>query len=402
MKGDHPIEGVIRSDERFSREASIVRDTGTPGAGELGEQDGSREINRAKKRETRRLRKQYGLNAVVSSGNVGLGAVRGPEDSSGVKVTSRGGTKKIGPGETSGEEDTVLPSGTPSLPGYENWTPSPSARNGGTFRAKAAGRDVAKAAEKALADVVAVPITDVVMAGVMPLDGGGENLAAGVQIDKISGAMQEVVDPARIPSALVEKAVTHLLTHLLTPIAAAVFGPVGPVIAIFVGDFAGELTHQVLDAGRDSAGIQFAESAIELTGAFADARIGRLAESQPFSEYVSSLVGQQIVAIIDKDTSTPASHEAERATGRTPAITAIVAAFEVDIPPSRSGSDSSADSTTTRVRPASLAVLTCIPAAAVARQWKSGSHEYLRLTDGTLLRRRIDGDRPGRWIRVDG
>ena len=260
------------------------------------------------------------------------------------------------------------------------------------------GLDLEDALRDALVNVVTVPITNVVMAGIMPLDSGSENVTAGEQINKVSGMFEAVVDPARIPSALVEKAVTHLLT----PIAAAAFGPAGPIIAMFVGNFADELTHQVLDAGRDSAGIQFAESAIELTGAFADAQIGRLAESQPFSEYISGLVSQQIVAIVsgDADAGPSARHKAQSVPGQASAITAVVAVYEVDTLQSRSRPVSSAGSTTMQVRPALFAVLECIPAKSVVERWSWGLYEYLRLADGTLLRRRIGKDRPGRWTWV--
>jgi hypothetical protein len=260
------------------------------------------------------------------------------------------------------------------------------------------GIDVAEAVRDALADVIAVPITNLVMVNLRSLGDGGKNGAAGERIDTTSEGLQAIVDPARIPSVLVEKAVTHLIA----PIAAATFGPIGPVIAIFAGNFAGELTHQALDADRNVTGIQRAEGAIQLTGAFANARIGRLAESESFRDYVSGVTGRQIAAIIGHDSGAATGLNGERVTGRPPAITAVVAAYEVDIPGSRSRSTLSADSTTVRIRPASFAVLECIPGEAVFRQWRSGSHEFLRLTDGTVFKRRIGGARPDRWARVSG
>ena len=174
------------------------------------------------------------------------------------------------------------------------------------------GIDVPQAVRDALADVIAVPITNVVMVNLRSLGNGGKNGAAGERIDTISEGLQALVDPARILSGLVEKAVTHLAA----PIAAATFGPIGPVIAIFAGNFAGELTHQALDSDRNVTGIQRAESAIQLTGAFADARIGRLAESESFRDYVSGVTGRQITAIISHDSGAAPGRNGERVTGR--------------------------------------------------------------------------------------
>jgi hypothetical protein len=230
----------------------------------------------------------------------------------------------------------------------------------------------------------------------MPFDGAGTKAATGEQIDKISEALQDVVDPAKIPSALVGKT----LTHLLTPLATTAFGPIGPVITIFIGNFASDFTHQLLDAGLDPTWIEYAESAIELSGAFADARIGCLAESQPFHDYVSSLIGKQIAAVISRDVSTAAGHKTERITSNAPTIMAVVAAYEVDASLSRCGSAASVHSRTLCMRPISFAVLECIPAENVVKRRRKGPHEFLFLADGTCLHRRIDGARPSQWSRI--
>lgn len=253
---------------------------------------------------------------------------------------------------------------------------------------KAAGHDITEAAVVALAEVISVPITNVIMAGVMPLDGAGTNVAAGEQIDKTCEALQDIADWAKIPSALVG----HAVTHFLMPVATAAFGPIGPVIAIFAGNFAGEITHQTLDAGLCSEGIQYAENASEVAGASADALIGRLAESQPFSDYISSLVGRQIGAIITKGMDATASHKTESATGKARTITAVVAVYEVNVPLDRSQ--------TARVGLAAFGVLGCIPAETVVKRWKKGPHEFLLLANGICLQRRIDGIRPGGWSRA--
>ena len=270
----------------------------------------------------------------------------------------------------------------------------------GSQRPTSEGINVEEAIRSALADVISTPITNLVMATITPLDGSGKNVAGEVQIDETSETWEVVFDPAKIPSAWVEKTVTHLMT----PLATAAFGHVGLVIAIFIGNFAGELTHQVLDAGRDSARIHAAESSIELTGAFADARIGRLAESEPFSNYVSSLVGENIVAVFDKHTRSGSAvgRNAGWATGDLPTIKVVAAAYEVKTPQSRPDSVSHTGSTIVRIRPASFVVIECVPEKAVIKRWRLGVYEYLRLSDGTLLRRRIDGEQPRQWIKLTG
>jgi hypothetical protein len=260
-------------------------------------------------------------------------------------------------------------------------------------REGASGLDINEAASTALADLVATPITKLTMAGIGTLEDGGGNEAAGELVDHFSEALQNIVDPARIPAGLVEKTVTHLVSA-----ATATLGPIGPVVAIFAGKFAGELTHQVLDADRDPAGIQSAENAIELADAFADARIGRLAESEPFADYLNDMLGKPIEAIVSEDASAAASRKKERETGKGPAITAIIAAYEVRGPASESDSASPGDSTPVRLRPVSVAVLECIPAKAVVRRWRSDSYEYLLLSDGTVVKRFVFREHSGPWV----
>jgi hypothetical protein len=255
--------------------------------------------------------------------------------------------------------------------------------------------DISEAVSSAFADLVATPITKLTMAGIGTLEADGGNEAAGELIDHFSEALQDIVDPARIPVGLVEKTVTHLVSA-----ATAALGPIGPVVAIFVGKFAGELTHQVLDADRDPAGIESAENGIELANAFADARISQLAESEPFTEYLTNLLGKPIEAIVSEDASAASSRKKEQKISRRPAITALIAAYEVSVPARESGSGSSDDSATIQLRPVSVAVLECIPDEAVVKRWRSGPHEYLRLSDGTVVKRLALPGRCGPWVWV--
>jgi hypothetical protein len=293
----------------------------------------------------------------------------------------------------------------PDDTGFGVWDPNPGDIRFGTFEIKAVGSkeleptatgiDISEAASNALADLVAQPIIKLTTAGIRTLEGDGGNEAEGELVDHFSEALQDIVDPARIPAGLVEKTVTHLVSA-----ATATLGPVGLVVAIFAGKFAGELTHQVLDADQDPAGIESAENAIELADAFADARIGRLAESKPFAEYLNDRLGKEIAAILSEDASAAASRRQEREIDRRPAITAIIAAYEVRVPASKSGPESSDDSAAVRLRPVSIAALECIPDEAVVKRWRSGSYEYLRLSDGTLVRRFVSGDHRGPWVWV--
>ena len=267
---------------------------------------------------------------------------------------------------------------------------------------KPAGIDLGEAAGDAAATEIAEPIADLAtrMAGLF--NGNGDNAPSAECIDEITGVLQAIEDPARIPSLLIEEAVTHVTRHF-TAIILGPFGPAGLVVAIFVGKFAGELTHQALDSGRNPAAIQGAESAIELAGALADARIDRLAESDPFRQYVSGLVSRPIAAIINRDDAVSldaaSGHTVERVPDRRPpAVTAVIAAHRVRTPPAgaaRSPGDS-------RTAPSvSFAVLECVPAEAVHSQWRHGSYEFLRLADGTVIKRRIGGLLPGQWVRAN-
>ena len=255
----------------------------------------------------------------------------------------------------------------------------------------AANPDVEEAARDALAEVIAEPITDLVMCGIRLLEPSG--VAAGDGIDKVSDVVTAIADPARIPAQVAEAVVSHLAAHLL---GAAVFGPFGPVVAIYAGKFAGELTHQTLDGGKDTPRAQRAERAvttIEAAAAFTDAQIGRLAESAPFRDYVSDLTGKSIAAILPADDTVTRDISAEPATGQARMVTAAVAAYEVRVPED--------DPESVGVRPASLAILACILDQAVVGQWVSGMYQYLVLAGGTRIRRRIgrDGD-PGPWTWV--
>jgi hypothetical protein len=274
-------------------------------------------------------------------------------------------------------------------------TVPPKAEMSSLFAAEAAGPKVGQAACDALAQVVAAPLTGAVVAGVRPLDGGSADIAAQGQIDGLSEALQAVVDPGRIPSAVIQKAVTHLLT----PLAAAALGPVGAVVAIFVGNVAGDLTDQVLNTGRDIAAERLAENSIELGGALDDARIGRLAESQPFTEYVGGLLAQPIAAIIS-EAATP--HGERHRTMRAPAACVVVAAYEVDTPGDRSSSTLSDEPPAARIRLVSSAVMYCIPESAVLGRGRASKYQYLRLSNGTIVRRRLDDGRPGPWTRMTG
>jgi hypothetical protein len=290
--------------------------------------------------------------------------------------------------------DTGIDLEAPEPIDLEVLEPDPGDTGFGELEPDATDIDIRGAASQALADLVATPITKVTTASIRTLEGDDGNEAAGELVDHYCEALQNIVDPARIPAGLVEKTVTHLFSA-----ATATLGPIGPVVAIFAGKFAGELTRQVLDADRDPAGIESAENAIELTNAFADARVGRLAESEPFAEYLNDLLGKPVEAIVSEDSSAAASHKKEREIGRRPAITAIIVAYEVRVPANESGSGSSDDSATIRLRPVSVAVLDCIPTKAVVNRWRSGSYEYLRLSDGTVAKRFFRGHR-GPWVWV--
>jgi hypothetical protein len=234
------------------------------------------------------------------------------------------------------------------------------------------------------------------------LNGSGEN-APTEGIDEITEVLQTIVDPARIPSLLAEEAVTHLTRHI-TAVVLGLFGPAGLVVAVFVGKIAGELTHQALDADRNPNAIRDAESSIDFAGALADAGIDRLGESDPFRQFLSGLVSRPIAAIINRGDATapdaPAEHRVERASDRLPIVTVVVAGYHIDAPPVRSGLYSSGNS-----KPApsfSSAVLECVPTEAIASQWRRGSYEFLRLTNGAVIKRRIDSRLPGPWAWVSG
>ena len=255
---------------------------------------------------------------------------------------------------------------------------------------------VEQAARKAVANVVAKPITDFVMRGV-PSERGGVNAAAGEGIDKFCEGLTLIADPARIPSVVAEKVVAHLTAHLL---AATTLGPIGPIVVFFAGKFASELTHEVVDGGRDAAGAEAAVGTIELVGGFADEQIGRLAESEPFREYLSDLISEPIAAIIGGDARAAPDQRADEDTGRPATITAVVAAYEVRSPAGGSGSTERGGPAAVQVRPASFAVLACIPKGAVTARWRSVSHEFLLLADGTLVKCRVHGASRGRWVQV--
>ena len=254
--------------------------------------------------------------------------------------------------------------------------------------------------------MVAKPITDFVMRGV-PSERGGVNAAAGEGIDKFCEGLTLIADPARIPSVVAEKVVAHLTAHLLAATTLAyplppldllliVFppstpGPIGPIVVFFAGKFASELTHEVVDGGRDAAGAEAAVGTIELVGGFADEQIGRLAESEPFREYLSDLISEPIAAIIGGDARAAPDQRADEDTGRPATITAVVAAYEVRSPAGGSGSTERGGPAAVQVRPASFAVLACIPKGAVTARWRSVSHEFLLLADGTLVKCRVHG-----------
>jgi hypothetical protein len=261
---------------------------------------------------------------------------------------------------------------------------------------------VEQAARKTVANVVAKPITDFVMRSV-PSERGGENAAAGEGegIDNICEWLMAIADPARIPSAVAKKVVAHLTAHLTDHLlAATTLGPIGPVVVFFAGEFAGELTHEVFYGGQDAAGAEAAVGTIELADGFADAQIGRLAESGPFREYLGGLISEPIAAIIDGDARAAPDQRADEGTGRPATITAVVAAYEVRSPAGGSGSTARGGPVAVRVRPASFAALACIPKGAVTARFTSVSHEFLLLADGTLVKRRLHGASRRRWVQV--
>ena len=277
-------------------------------------------------------------------------------------------------------------------------TPKTGVRDGGVA---VKSRDpVEQAARKTVANVVAKPITDFVMRSV-PSERGGENAAAGEGTDNICEWLMAIADPARIPSAVAKKVAAHLTAHLTDHLlAATTLGPIGPVVVFFAGEFAGELTHQVFYGGQGAAGAEAAVGTIELADGFADAQIGRLAESGPFREYLGGLISEPIAAIIDGDARAAPDQRADEGTGRPATITAVVAAYEVRSPAGGSGSTARGGPVAVRVRPASFAALACIPKGAVTARFTSVSHEFLLLADGTLVKRRLDGASRRRWVQV--
>jgi hypothetical protein len=246
----------------------------------------------------------------------------------------------------------------------------------------AANQDVQDAARDALADVIAEPITDMAVLGARLVQPGIGNAVAGAEIGNLSEVLMDAADPARLPAEVVEKVATHLTAHVLTP----ALGPVGLVVAIFAGKFAGELTHQLLGSGQEAPDHQDAVRAVEIVGTFADEDLGRLAESEPFRDYVSDLVGESIVAILPGGQQAPTTRDGQQAPatgeGKTPTITAVVAVYEVRSPE---------DDEAVQVRPVSSAAWRCIPRKAVANRWRAGSYVYLTLTDGTRLEKAPNG-----------
>jgi hypothetical protein len=334
--------------------------------------------------------------AVRLKGTKAPNAVRGETKIPRVAVRLKGTkTPSAVRGETKIPRVAVRLKGT-KTPSVVNRPPEAGVRDG-DVTVKPPGLDAEEAFCDTLAEMVAKPITDWVMLPMRPLEGNGENGATREGIDKTCKGLTLIADPARIPSAVVDKVVAHLTAHLL---AATTLGPIGPVVAIFAGKFASELTHQALYGGRDAAGAQAAVDTIELTGAFADAQIGQLAESEPFREYVSGLISKPIAAIIDGDARAVPDQTADEDAGRPATITAVVAAYEVRSPAGGSGSTPRGGPVAVRVRPASFAALACIPKGAVTARFTSVSHEFLLLADGTLVKRRRDGASRRRWVQV--
>lgn len=203
------------------------------------------------------------------------------------------------------------------------------------------GQDIEEAARDAAADVAARAITDVVMRGVSLFVPGSGSVAAGAAIDNLNEVLQDLVDPARLPAEAVGKATFHVVADLLIPS----IGPFGIAIAFVVGEFTEDLTHQLLDDGEDTSDVQDAEAGIEVAGVVADGCIGRLAESEPFSEFISGLAARSIAENLPGGERASATGGEQELT-----ITAVAAVYGVRRP---------AD----RMRPVSVTAFTRRPAS---------------------------------------
>jgi hypothetical protein len=89
------------------------------------------------------------------------------------------------------------------------------------YQAARASLDIGEAAREALAETLAVPITDALILGIWLPEGGEE--AAHIQdvADEACGVLKLVLDPEELASSLIDKAVERLTEHLL----AASLGP---------------------------------------------------------------------------------------------------------------------------------------------------------------------------------
>lgn len=250
--------------------------------------------------------------------------------------------------------------------------------------------ELQEAVRDALANFIAKPITDALVLGVQAVGvGGGGDVAAVEQTDRICGWLTDMVDPVRIPSTVAKKVAEHITGCLFTP----ALGPIGVGIAIFMGDFIESLTRQAIYGDRCAAVIEDAVDVVDSAGALADGWIGPLAASETFREFVINVTGETIADVIFVDDSPAGGHAADEATGPPATITVAVAVYEVPLPGAlpRSGP--------AQVELASHVAVAPIPVW-VAKRWSSGSYEFLELADRTLIKRRIDVAPPGRWVRA--
>jgi len=304
--------------------------------------------------------------------------------------------------------------------GREDWrlkkvprSPEPHGPEAKTHEVKVSFRE---AAETALGEELAAPITGGLMKVIGLLEAGGEGVTV-EGVDDICRVTETVLDPPGFLSSMVDKGVNHVVAQALV----APLGPIGIGIAFFAGKFAGEITGKILEPHGE--GLRAVEDAVDMAGIVADACIGQLAESDLCREWFSDLIGKNITAILFDDTPAVSAPKENQMTGQPATITAVLVTYRLDNP---TGGDKAGPGQLTELStqwkretddqgrnsvasPGDSEVrrVICIPEDAVAARWRwlrygQGFEQgnYLLLTDGTLIKRCIHRGLPGRWERV--
>lgn len=216
---------------------------------------------------------------------------------------------------------------------------------------------------------------------------------------------------------MVDKAVKHVVAQALV----APLGPIGIGIAFFAGKFSGEITGEILEC--EGEGLRAVEDAVDMAGIVADASIDQLAESDLCREWFSDLIGKNITAILFENTPAVSAPKVDQMTGQPATITAVLVTYKLD---KSTGGDKTGPKQLTAlskqwkretedqgdnsvVPPGDSEVrqVICIPEDAVAARWRWLGYgqrfeqgNFLLLTDGTLIKRRIHQGLPCRWERV--